>query len=684
MERNKLRFNIITLIVYICGIILLLQLFNLQIIQGQEYREKSDTRLTRETTLLAARGEILDRTGTVLATNTSSVTLELYKTKIDDETLNTTILNMLNVLEKNGDKYIDNFPIKIEPFEYTISGNSLKNFKDSYKINENATAEEAFYQLKDKYEITQENINDIRKILVVRYSISENGYSSTRPIEIANRISNASVNELGERSADFPGINILQKPMRNYRLGSLASHILGYVGRIESKELEQEEYKEYDINDYIGKTGLEYTFEKYLRGTNGIKQIDMDVNGVATGEYITQEAIAGSNVILTIDANLQKITEDALKANIEKIKSGGFGTPSEAKGGVAVVMNVNNGEVLALASYPDYEPQLLVEGISTQKWNEYLENNALFNRAVQGTYAPGSIFKMVTAIAGLESEVITTTEQINDTGIYREYKDYQPRCWIYNSRGYGHGWLNVGGAIKNSCNYFFYEVCRRMGIDNLEKYGKYFKLGQKTGIELPGETSGTLANKENTEYTGDVLMSGIGQGANNFSPIQIARYISILVSGNKNLKPILIRTIINADGTEVKKDEINKYVNKKLGITEEETDITLNPENVKAVLDGMQSVTEDGTASSVFRNFEIAVGGKTGSTESNTGDVNAWFTGVAPFENPEIAVVVLVENGAHGYYTAEVAREIIKEYFGMNVSGVKENMLATPLTEEMR
>lgn len=684
MERNKLRFNIITLIVYICGIILLLQLFNLQIIQGQEYREKSDTRLTRETTLLAARGEILDRTGTVLATNTSSVTLELYKTKIDDETLNTTILNMLNVLEKNGDKYIDNFPIKIEPFEYTISGNSLKNFKDSYKINENATAEEAFYQLKDKYEITQENINDIRKILVVRYSISENGYSSTRPIEIANRISNASVNELGERSADFPGINILQKPMRNYRLGSLASHILGYVGRIESKELEQEEYKEYDINDYIGKTGLEYTFEKYLRGTNGIKQIDMDVNGVATGEYITQEAIAGSNVILTIDANLQKITEDALKANIEKIKSGGFGTPSAAKGGVAVVMNVNNGEVLALASYPDYEPQLLVEGISTQKWNEYLENNALFNRAVQGTYAPGSIFKMVTAIAGLESEVITTTEQINDTGIYREYKDYQPRCWIYNSRGYGHGWLNVGGAIKNSCNYFFYEVCRRMGIDNLEKYGKYFKLGQKTGIELPGETSGTLANKENTEYTGDVLMSGIGQGANNFSPIQIARYISILVNGNKNLKPTLIRTIINADGTEVKKDEINKYVNKKLGITEEETDITLNPENVKAVLDGMKSVTEDGTASSVFRNFEIAVGGKTGSTESNTGDVNAWFTGVAPFEDPEIAVIVLVENGAHGYYTAEVAREIIKEYFGMNVSGVKENMLATPLTEEMR
>ena len=683
MERNKLRFNIISLIVYVCGVILLLQLFNLQIINGKEYREKSDTRLTRETTLLAARGEFLDRTGTVLASNTSSATLELYKTKIDDKTLNTSILNMLKVLEKNGDKYIDRFPIKINPFEYKISGTTLEKFKSNYNIEDSATAEEAFYKLKNKYKITEENIEDIRKILVVRYSISENGYSSIRPIEIANAISNASVNELGERSADFPGINILQKPMRNYRLGSLASHVLGYVGKIESREIEKEEYKDYSINDYIGKTGLEYTFEKYLRGKNGIKQIDMDVNGVATGEYITEEAVAGSNVILTIDANLQKITEDALKANIEKIKSGGFGSSSKAKGGVAVVMNVKSGEVLALASYPDYEPQLLVEGISTEKWNEYLENNSLFNRAVQGSYAPGSVFKMVTAIAGLETGVITTTEKINDTGIYH-IANYNPRCWIYNDRGYGHGWLNVSGAIEKSCNYFFYEVCKRMGIDNLEKYGKYFKLGEKTGIELPGETSGTLSNSSNTQYTGNVLMSGIGQGANNFSPIQIARYVSILVSGNKNLKPTLVRSIINADGTEVSTEEINQYVNEKLGITQEENDIILKEENVNAVLEGMKSVTEDGTASSVFKNFDIAVGGKTGSTESNTGDVNAWFTGVAPFENPEIAVVVLVENGGHGYYTAEVAREIIKEYFGMNINGVKEDMTAVPETENVR
>ncbi len=204
MNRSKIRYNIISLIVYISGIILLLQLFNLQIIQGQEYREQSDTRLTRETTLLAARGSFLDRTGNVIANTTSTATLELYKTKIDDETLNNTILNIINILEKNGDKYIDKFPIAIEPFSYKISSTSLQNFKEEYKIPEEATAEEAFYKLKEKYKITHTNVYDIRKILIVRYSISENGYSSTKPIEIANNLSNLSINELGEQSASFP------------------------------------------------------------------------------------------------------------------------------------------------------------------------------------------------------------------------------------------------------------------------------------------------------------------------------------------------------------------------------------------------------------------------------------------------------------------------------------------------
>ena len=680
-----------TALIYLAGIVLLLRLFDLQIVQGEEYREKSNTRLTRETTLEAARGSFLDRTGTVIASTTTAAKVELYKTKIDNQTLNNAILEMLNVLEKNGDKYKDTLPITINPFAYNFSSEErLADFKEDYKIPENASAEEAFEILKKKYEIQNESVEEARKIMIVRYAISENGYSATKPIEVAENISNQSINELGERGAEFPGVSIVTEPIRNYSQLSLASHILGYVGKISETEYEERKDEGYSNNDYIGKSGLEYVLEEYLRGKNGVRQIDMDVNGTTTGEYIAEEAVAGADVVLTIDANLQKVTEDRLKETIEKIKNGGFGTSYEAKGGAAVVMNVNNGEVLALASVPDFEPQLLTNGISQAKWDEYQEGNALFNRAVQGAYAPGSIFKMVTAMAGLETGAITRTERINDTGIYPH--GHNPRCWVYNDYGYGHGWVNVSQALQKSCNYFFYEVGYRMGIEELEKYASYFGLGRKTGIELPGEVSGTVAGQTNsskynrTWYLGDTLNAVIGQSDNNFSPIQMARYISILTNGQKTVQPTLIKNIIRADGTYVQADEINQFVNEKLGLTEEtEEELNFNPENVKVVLEGMRATTElGGTAYSIFRNFDIEVGGKTGSTESNTGDINAWFVGFAPYDNPEIAVVILIENGGHGYYAAEVVRDIIAEYYGISARAYTEDMSAQTDARQIR
>ena len=278
-ERSKIRYNLMTLLVYATGIVLILQLFNLQIINGAEYRERSNTRLSRESTIQAARGSFLDRTGSVLANTTITTKLELYKTKIENDTLNKAILEMLNVLEKNGDKYIDNFPISIYPFAFSFTSEErIERFKKQYDIPLEASAEEAFYKLKEKYKISQENVEEIRKILVVRYEISENGYSSTKPVTIAKSISNASINELGERGLDFPGINMVQDPLRKYPLGSIASHILGYVGPISEEEYKTRKEKGYSTNDFIGKTGLESVLEEYLRGENGVKQIDMSVN----------------------------------------------------------------------------------------------------------------------------------------------------------------------------------------------------------------------------------------------------------------------------------------------------------------------------------------------------------------------------------------------------------------------
>jgi penicillin-binding protein 2 len=419
----------------------------------------------------------------------------------------------------------------------------------------------------------------------------------------------------------------------------------------------------------------------------------MSVDGTVTGETITKEPKQGSTIVLTIDSKLQEVAETALRNNIEKIRNGGFSKSYDAHGGCVAVIDVHSGEILAMASNPDYNPNSWVGGISVADYNEIKEKNSLFNKAISGSYAPGSIFKMVTALAGLETGAISTTEKINDIGRYTKYRDYQPACWYYNDYHRGHGYLNVSGAIQHSCNYFFYETGDRMGIEKLTRYARYFGLGTKTGIELPSETAGTLASPEaakkqnQTWSAGQTLSASIGQSFNSFSPIQMVKYIGMVANGGNKINPTLIKRILNADGTESSKTEINGYVKEKLGLQDEEGEnLTFSQNNISAVLEGMRSVTEEGgTASSVFRNFNIEVGGKTGSAEAGP-NVNAWFAGFAPFNDPEIAVVVMVENGGHGYYTAEVAREIIAEYFGMNINSneIQENNKAINYVETIQ
>lgn len=686
---SNLRYNIITILVYIVGIVLIVQLFNLQIVNGKEYRETSNTRLSRETVVKAARGSIKDRTGNLLVTTKMGFNVDLYKTKIDTATLNKTILNTIRILESNKDKYINNLPIKVNPFEFENQDEETqKKWKKGNDINENATAEECFYSLKKEYKIEQEDISEAYKIMVVRYEIARNGYSSIRPVTIAKDVSRASAVKLGEQSIYFPGISATTEPLVSYPSGSLASHILGYVGNITQAELDGRE-DTYGINDVIGKVGIQYVFEEYLRGQNGIKQLDMSVDGNITDEYITKEAVAGSDVILTIDANLQAVTEKALANNIKKIASGGFSKTSEAKAGAAVVMNVKTGEILAMASYPDYEPELFVNGISQKKLDEYNKGDNIFNRAISGVYAPGSTFKMITAIAGLETGAITPTEKINDVGVYK--KAHEPACWIWNSYGMTHGWLNVTDAIIHSCNYFFYEVGYRVTIDNIAKYAKYYGLGQKTNVELPMEEEGVVATRDKAKERGDewqigeTLSAAIGQSYNSYTPIQMAKYISMLANGGKPIDVSIVKSVIDVNGNQISKEEITKFVNAKLGLEKQEKeDLNIKKENLEAILKGMKGVTseEGGTAYSTFADFNIELGGKTGSAQTDVnGKVNGWFVGFAPYDEPEVAVVVLVENAGSGSYTAEVARDILQEYFGMNMEKVEENLTALPSSE---
>ncbi len=692
----NLRFNILTVLVYIVGIVLIARLFSLQIVHGAKYREESNTRLTRESIVEASRGAILDKTGTPLVDSKMEFALEMYKSKVETDILNESILNMIKVLEKYNISYVDSFPINIEPFEFKISDNDLVSWKKTYDLAENITPEEAFNKFREKYKIQNTEIHEIRKIMAIRYEVAKKGYSSTRAVTIAKSIPREAVAEFSESSEKFSGINIVVQPVRKYTSANLASHILGYAGKINSEEYEKRK-NTYSTNDIIGKTGIEYVFEEYLKGKNGIKQIDMTVDGTTTAEYISKEAVAGSDVVLTIDANLQHIAENALASNIHKIASGGFGKAYNADAGACVVMNVNTGEVLAMASYPDYNPEDFVGGISNEAWNNYMNNSAkpLVDKAIQNSYSPGSTFKMITAIAGLESGVINLKSTINDTGVYKKY-GISMNCWYYTDYHRGHGPINVSDAIEKSCNYFFYETGDRMGIDKLAEFAKYFGLGSKTGIELQGETSGVLANRETKQKMhpddpnwnpGNTLNASIGQGDNEFSPLQMARYISMLANGGHKIDVSIVKTIRNADGSEVSKEEINKFINNKLGLQEDSTqELQMNQDYLKAILQGMKSVTSDsgGTAYVRFKDFDISVGGKTGSAEAPNNRVHAWFVGFAPFENPEIAIVVMVENGGHGNYTAEVVRDIMAEYFGMNTQNIEENMGVTPYVEIMQ
>ncbi len=407
----------------------------------------------------------------------------------------------------------------------------------------------------------------------------------------------------------------------------------------------------------------------------------MDVNGIITGEYTTKEAIGGSDIVLTIDANLQRVTEEALANCINGIRNGAYGEPSNAKGGACVAIDVNTGEILAMASNPDYTPGALYRGLSTEETNDYNNRGVWLNKAIQGLYSPGSTFKMVTALAGLQDGKISPTERIYDGGVYWVNGiDRERHCWLAG----GHGSLNVVGAIEKSCNVFFFETGRRVGIDRLSQYASHFGLGKKTGIELYSEAKGQVATRDSEAGwgVGHTVSAAIGQSTNSFTPIQMAKYIAMVANGGKNLDVTIIKDIMNSDGTNETREEINDFVNKELNLTETSTTddgLEISPENFTIVKEGMRSVTDDegGTAYRVFSNFGVTVGGKTGSVETSQtpgADVHAWFVGFAPYENPQIAVVVVVENGWHGFYTAEVVKAVMQEYFGTNRTGIDENM----------
>ncbi len=677
LVRNNIRYNTLLVLIYLIGIIFVIALFKVQILDGPTYRENSNARLTRDTIIKAKRGNILDRTGKSLATTELSYGVELYKTQTDDEKLNTLSLNLVNILQKNKEKFNRGLIIQTNPFKFSnISKEKLLEWKENRNIPEEASAEEAFYILRDNYKIQTDKIEDIEKILYIRELITEKGYGQVSGLEIAEKISRKSALEISAESNKMPGVNVATKPERKYNVTTLASHVIGYIGRIDETEYNNRLDMGYQMNDVIGKTGVERTFEEFLKGRDGLKQIDMTVDGNVTGEYIVKEAVGGSDVILTIDSSLQNITERVLRQRITHIRNQGF----RVDGGGVVVLNVRTGEILSMASYPVYKPSDFLGGISASNWQKYNNRtHPLMNRAIQGTYEPGSAFKMIPAIAALTEKKITIYDTVYCSGIY--HRAHNPRCWTYQYSGGGHGSMNVSNALKNSCNVFFYDMGYRLGIDKLEKYTRYFGLGEKTGVELTGESAGFVASKQTAKEKGEnwteggTLSAAIGQSYNSFSPLQLAKYVAMIANNGNFVKPTVVKLVINSTGSAISREDINKSVSKELGYEyKEPKKINFKQSDINAIKQGMRAVTSGGgTAAWLFTRLPITLAGKTGTAEAGN-FVNGTFVCFAPYYNPEIAIAAVIENGRSGGEAAIVAREILKEYAGMNAVHIKEKM----------
>lgn len=648
----------------------------MQVINGKDYREKSQKRMLRNEVIIAPRGEITDRNGVILATSKLSYNVELYRVSADVAQFNQSIYDMIKILEQNGDRIITSFPVNEDYTNlYFESEEEFKKWKKDCNLNLDYNYVDVINYYIEKFDLSKYS-DDIKmqlKIMSIKYEGNLYGYSLFKSVTVAKNISDKSVAILEENSANLYGVKTISVPMRYYPNLTLASHIIGYVSKISGEEYNNLKDEEYLVDSNIGKLGIEKIFEKYLRGTNGKKVSETDSLGNVSSETVTKEAVSGDTVKLTIDYRLQLTAEKALKDTIDGIREGRLVTFSdekyEANAGAVVALDVNTGEVLALASYPTYDINDFVNGISYKKWKELNENdlNPMFNRAISGTYSPGSTYKMLVGICGLMTGKITTTELITDNGIYPY--GHKPTCWIYNTYGRTHGNINVSDAIKVSCNCYFYEVGRRVGITDIIEYSKMFGLGIKTGIELDSEASGKIAGENMSEwYLGDTLSASIGQSYNSYTPIQMANYIATIANGGKLNKVSIIKQITSAKTKEnYLQSEIDTYSNSVTGVNFESKNLNIKSEYINAIKDGMKSVTSEtgGTGYVVFKNTGINVAGKTGTSQVSQGSNNAIFVGFAPYDNPQIAVVAIIEHGGEGTYSANAVKPILEEYFNI-------------------
>ena len=648
-------------------------LYNIQISKAQEEGQAPAGSITYLTPVPAARGEILDCNGNVLVGNRAAFSLSIVNTVLfNSSDPNESLRQLTNMCAKLGLDFIDHFPVTMEkPYQYTTENYSSEwngyftDFLIARGWDTDISAPQLIRYLKERYHIPETwTEEEARRVISLRYELQLRYDTNLPTYTLLKDVDSDALAALTELNT--PGMNVETSTVREYNTDS-AAHILGYIGLMNAEEWEYYKQYDYSMDAYVGKAGLEEAFELELHGKDGLRETTIAADGTILEEHYIVEPVAGNNVELSIDLNLQEVAEGELEKLILNLRENGLnGTDSgkDAEGGAVVVMSVKTGEVLACCSYPTYNLETYFDD-----YNDLLEQDyaPMYNRALQAPYPPGSIFKMVTTVAAIDSGAIEPLTEIYDKGIYDRFSDaaYYPRCMLWTTQGLTHGSINVMQALAVSCNYYFYEAAWMTGMEEIDKVSRALGLGEATGIELYEDT-GRRANAETKAelydgessywYGGDTVAAAIGQSENRFTPIQMCTYVCALANQGTRYRTTFLKRIISSDYQEL--------------LFENEPTVTsqleISDKAYQACIEGMKMAANStiGTSYSLFYNYPIAVCAKTGTAEHGSGGSdNASFVIFAPADDPQIAITIYVEKGAQGGNLGNIAKPILDAFF---------------------
>lgn len=678
MER-KIRFRVTLLVVFVAVLVSLftLRIYKLQAAQTEETIEKANS-LTFRTRVDAARGQVLDRNGTVLAGNRASYDLVIINfVFMNGPSPNEDLIRLLDTCETLGIEVQHHLPVtETRPYEYTVDdmgetwAGYFRKYLSNRSLDSDITAGTFMNKLRDEYNLP-EGLTDEQayRFIAVRYELElRDGSMPLDNYVLAEDVSAedlAAVIELG-----IPGVIVQTSTVREYKT-PYASHLLGYTTKM-SPEAYENIYKElgYAMDAEVGMEGVELAFEEYLHGEDGWMMTTITSTGEILDQEYTQTPVPGGNVELTIDIELQKVAYEALEEWILELRQTGARGDGEsgtdAMGGAVVALDVKTNEVLASASYPTYDANTFIEDYTKLAADP---NKPLINRCLNAQYPPGSTYKMITGITAMEYANVSPWYQVVDEGRFTKFEGvgYAPACHIFRSSGRTHGTENMMSALADSCNYYFYDVGLQCKTDDVDYVASQFGLGEPTGVELL-EYAGQRANRETKAATfagtqleawvdGDKLQASIGQSLNEFTPMQLAVYCSTLANNGTRLKATYLRRVVSWDFKELIMESQPEVV----------SEFKMKQTTIDAIRQGMIDATAIGKTADPFGEsyYPITVAAKTGTAQhgDGTSSDNASLICYAPAEDPQIAVAIYVENGAVGGKLANIAMKVFDQYF---------------------